>query len=106
MASPFCGNNEKKINLKEEIEKKMNCLDDDEENEEKIIKNTHKILLLISSKEAIDIMAMKEEKNELNELNEEEEIILFNKLIKHCYLEKLEFIRKELKEEKEEEEEK
>ena len=69
MASPFCGNNEKKINLKEEIEKKMNCLDDDEENEEKIIKNTHKILLLISSKEAIDIMATKEEKNELNELN-------------------------------------
>lgn len=42
MASPFCGNNEKKINLKEEIEKKMNCLDDDEENEEKIIKNTQK----------------------------------------------------------------
>ena len=82
MASPFCGNNEKKINLKEEIEKKMNCLDDDEENEEKIIKNTHKILLLISSKEAIDIMATKEEKNELNELNEEEEIILFNKFRK------------------------
>ena len=98
MASPFCGNNEKKINLKEEIEKKMNCLDDDEENEEKIIKNTHKILLLISSKEAIDIMAEKEEKNELNELKKEEEIILFNKLVKQCYLEKLRFIRKNLKE--------
>ena len=98
MASPFCGNNEKKINLKEEIEKKMNCLDDDEENEEKIIKNTHKILLLISSKEAIDIMVEKEEKNELNELKKEEEIILFNKLVKQCYLEKLEFIRKNLKE--------
>ena len=98
MASPFCENDEKKINLKEEIEKKMNCLDDDEENEEKIIKNTHKILLLISSKEAIDIMAEKEEKNELNELKKEEEIILFNKLVKQCYLEKLEFIRKNLKE--------
>ena len=98
MASPFCENDEKKINLKEEIEKKMNCLDDDEENEEKIIKNTHKILLLISSKEAIDIMAEKEEKNELNELKKEEEIILFNKLVKQCYLEKLRFIRKNLKE--------
>lgn len=98
MASPFCENDEKKINLKEEIEKKMNCLDDDEENEEKIIKNTHKILLLISSKEAIDIMVEKEEKNELNELKKEEEIILFNKLVKQCYLEKLEFIRKNLKE--------
>ena len=98
MASPFCENDEKKINLKEEIEKKMNCLDDDEENEEKIIKNTHKILLLISSKEAIDIMAEKEEKNELNELKKEEEIILFNKLVKQCYLEKLGFIRKNLKE--------
>ena len=98
MASPFCGNNENKINLKEEIEKKMNCLDDDEENEEKMIKNTHKILLLISSKEAIDIMVEKEEKNELNELKKEEEIILFNKLVKQCYLEKLEFIRKNLKE--------
>ena len=96
----------KKINLKEEIERKMNFLDDDERDEEKIIKNTHQILLLISSKEAIDIMAAKEEKNELNELNEEEEILLFNKLIKHCYLEKLEFIKKELKEEEEEEEEK
>ena len=98
MASPFCENDEKKINLKEEIEKKMNCLDDDEENEEKIIKNTHKILLLISSKEAIDIMVEKEEKNELNELKKEEEIILFKKLVKQCYLEKLEFIRKNLKE--------
>ena len=98
MASPFCENDEKKINLKEEIEKKMNCLDDDEENEEKMIKNTHKILLLISSKEAIDIMVEKEEKNELNELKKEEEIILFNKLVKQCYLEKLEFIRKNLKE--------
>ena len=94
MASPFCENDEKKINLKEEIEKKMNCLDDDEENEEKI-KNTHKILLLISSKEAIDIMVEKEEKNELKK---EEEIILFNKLVKQCYLEKLGFIRKNLKE--------
>ena len=98
MASPFCENDEKKINLKEEIEKKMNCLDDDEENEEKIIKNTHKILLLILSKEAIDIMVEKEEKNELNELKKEEEIILFNKLVKQCYLEKLKFIRKNLKE--------
>ena len=97
MASPFCETDEKIINLKEEIEKKMNCLDDDEENE-KIIKNTHKILLLISSKEAIDIMVEKEEKNELNELKKEEEIILFNKLVKQCYLEKLEFIRKNLKE--------
>ena len=49
------------INIQEEINKEMNLLDNYEDDIEKIGKATHKIILLMSMKTALNQMAEKEE---------------------------------------------
>ena len=79
------------INIDEEIQKELNSLAPEENDVDKIAKMTHRSLLLMSVKNAV-IMAENEHK--INE--EENEMDLFHQLIRKLYLEKLDFIRKEL----------
>lgn len=80
------------INIDEEIQKELNSLAPEENDVDKIAKMTHRSLLLMSVKNAVIIMAENEHK--INE--EENEMDLFHQLIRKLYLEKLDFIRKEL----------
>lgn len=80
------------INIDEEIQKELNSLAPEENDVDKIAKTTHRSLLLMSVKNAVIIMAENEHK--INE--EENEMGLFYQLIRKLYLEKLDFIRKEL----------
>lgn len=80
------------INIDEEIQKELNSLAPEENDVDKIAKMTHRSLLLMSVKNAVIIMAENEHK--INE--EENEMDLFYQLIRKLYLEKLDFIRKEL----------
>ena len=80
------------INIDEEIQKELNSLAPEENDVDKIAKMTHRSLLLMSVKNAVIIMAENEHK--MNE--EENEMDLFHQLIRKLYLEKLDFIRKEL----------
>ena len=83
------------INIQEEINKEMNLLDNYEDDIEKIGKATHKIILLMSMKTALNQMAEKEENHELEEENEKN-IELFHQLIQKNYGNILEFVKKEL----------
>lgn len=80
------------INIDEEIQKELNSLAPEENDVDKIAKMTQRSLLLMSVKNAVIIMAENEHK--INE--EENEMDLFHQLIRKLYLEKLDFIRKEL----------
>lgn len=80
------------INIDEEIQKELNSLAPEENDVDKIAKMTHRSLLLMSVKNAVITMAENEHK--INE--EENEKDLFHQLIRKLYLEKLDFIRKEL----------
>lgn len=80
------------INIDEEIQKELNSLAPEENDVDKIAKMTQRSLLLMSVKNAVIIMAENEHK--INE--EENEMDLFYQLIRKLYLEKLDFIRKEL----------
>lgn len=80
------------INIDEEIQKELNSLAPEENDVDKIAKTAHRSLLLMSVKNSVIIMAENEHK--INE--EENEMDLFHQLIRKLYLEKLDFIRKEL----------
>ena len=75
------------INIQEEINKEMNLWDDYEDDIEKIGKATHKIILLMSMKTALNQMDEKEENNELEEENEKN-IELFHQLIQKNFVKK------------------
>ena len=76
----------------EEITKLIESLEPKENDVEKISKVTHKCLMVMSVRDAARIMNNKKKEDE----KIEEEIDLFNKLIKEIYLKKLDLIRKEL----------
>ena len=86
------------INAK--IEEELNSLSDQEDDVNKLARATHRSLLMLSIKDAVMEMRKREkeneEKNEKNEENEENEINLFHELIKKSYLEKIDFMRKQL----------
>ena len=86
------------IDIQEEINKTFNSLDPEEKDVEKISKAAHRALLLMSVRDVV--MEMREEKNEENrdeeEEKEEEKMKLFHEKIQKSYLEKLNFLRRQL----------
>ena len=88
------------FNINEKIQEELNSLNEQEDDVDKIAKLTHRSLLMLSVKDVVMEMKQKEkekkEKKEKNENEEENEIELFHELIKKSYLEKLDFMRKQL----------
>ena len=84
------------IDIQEEINKTLNLLDTEENDVEKISKAAHRSLLLMLVRDAV--MEMREEKkeNEKNEENGEEKMKLFHEKIQKSYLEKVNFLRRQL----------
>ena len=82
-----------KLNPQDEIDKLLNTLEPEENDIDKITKVTHKSLMILS---VVDAAAVYKNKKEDEKLNEEDEIKLFHKLIQKSYLEKLDFMKKEL----------
>ena len=82
-----------KLNPQDEIDKLLNTLEPEENDIDKITKVTHKSLMILS---VVDAAAVYKNKKEDEKLNEEDEIKLFHKLIQKYYLEKLDFMKKEL----------
>ena len=76
----------------EEITKLITSLEPDENDIDKITNVTHKCLLVTSVTNASRIMNNKKKENE----KIEDKINLFHKLIQKFYLEKLNYIKKEL----------
>lgn len=83
------------INIQEEITKEISSLQNKTDIEE-IKKITNKIIIMLSIKFSINEMKEKEEKNELNGENDEENIILFQNLIRKNFRNILEYLTKEL----------
>ena len=83
------------INIQEEITKEINSLQNKTDIEE-IKKITNKIIIMLSIKFSINEMKEKEEKNELNGENDEENIILFQNLIRKNFRNILKYLTKEL----------
>ena len=86
------------FNIDNEINKQLNSLEPDETDIEKITKATHRSLLMMSVRYAVMEMRekKKDEKEEDEKENDENEIKLFHELIQKSYLEKLDFIKKQL----------
>ena len=86
------------FNIDNEINKQLNSLEPDETDIEKITKATHRSLLMMSVRDAVMEMRekKKDEKEEDEKENDENEIKLFHELIQKSYLEKLDFIKKQL----------
>ena len=77
----------------EEIEKLLNSLEPEENDVDKISKVTHKYLMVMSVRDATTkINNMKKDEK----LENEDKINLFHELIQKSYLEKINFMRKEL----------
>ena len=85
------------FNFDNEINKQLNSLEPEETNINKITKVTHRTLLMMSMRDAVMEMRdkKKDEKKEEEE-EEENEIKLFHELIQKSYLEKLDFIKKQV----------
>lgn len=83
------------INIQEEITKEISSLQNKTDIEE-IKKITNKIIIMLSIKFSINEMKEKEEKNELNGENDEENIILFQNLIRKNFRNILKYLTKEL----------
>ena len=77
----------------DEIEKLLNSLDPEENDIDKISDVTHKCLMIMSVVSAAVIINNK--KND-EKLDNEEEMKLFHELVQKHYLEKIDFMRKEL----------
>ena len=73
----------------------MNSLEPEENDINKITKVTHESLMILSVADAAAIINNKK-KDEKEELSEEDELKLFHEIIQKSYLEKLDFMRKEL----------
>ena len=89
------------INIQEEINKTLNSLDPEENEINKIVKATHRSLLLISVKDAVMEMRDEEEKEEKRKKGEGEEekndeMKKFHEKIQKSYLQKLNFLRRQL----------
>ena len=85
------------FDINNEIEKELSTLKDEEEDADKIAKATHRSLLMLSIKDAAIEMRSEKNNNEKNEENDEEKkIIKFHEKIKKSYLEKLDFLKKQL----------
>ena len=84
------------FNVQNEINKLLNSLEPEETDINKIAKVAHKSLLMMSIRDvAIEMKKRKKEKDdEKEELNDEDEIKLFDEMIKKSYLEKLDFMKK------------
>ena len=81
------------FNLDDEITKLFNSLDENEKNIDKISSITHKCLLVMSVREATRIINSKDKSEKKDD---EKQMTLFNEIIKECYLNKLESMRKKL----------
>ena len=89
------------INIQEEINKTLNSLDPEENDINKIAKATHRSLLLMSVKDAVMEMRDEEEKEEKRKKGEGEEekndeMKKFHEKIQKSYLQKLNFLRRQL----------
>ena len=85
------------FNFDNEINRQLNSLEPEETDINKITKVTHRTLLMMSMRDAVMEMRdkKKDEKKEEEE-EEENEIKLFHELIQKSYLEKLDFIKKQV----------
>ena len=85
------------FNFDNKINKQLNSLEPEETDINKITKVTHRTLLMMSMRDAVMEMRdkKKDEKKEEEE-EEENEIKLFHELIQKSYLEKLDFIKKQV----------
>ena len=86
------------FSIDNEINKQLNSLEPDETDIEKITRATHRSLLMMSVRDAVMEMRekKKDEKEEDEKENDENEIKLFHELIQKSYLEKLDFIKKQV----------
>ena len=85
------------FNFDNKINRQLNSLEPEETDINKITKVTHRTLLMMSMRDAVMEMRdkKKDEKKEEEE-EEENEIKLFHELIQKSYLEKLDFIKKQV----------
>ena len=83
------------FNPQNEINKLLNSLEPEENDKNKITKVTHESLMILLVADAAAIINNKK-KDEKEELSEEDELKLFHEIIQKPYLEKLDFMRKEL----------
>ena len=81
-------------NFDNEINKQLNSPEPEETDIIKITKVTHRTLLMMSMRDAV--MEMRDKKKDKKKEEEENEIKLFHELIQKSYLEKLDFIKKQL----------
>ena len=85
------------FNFDNEINKQLNSLEPEETDINKITKVTHRTLLMMSMRDAVMEMRDKKKDGKKEEEEEEEnEIKLFHELIQKSYLEKLDFIKKQV----------
>ena len=91
------------ISIQEEINKTLNSLDPEENDINKIAKATHRSLLLMSVKDVVMEMRDKEEKEEKRKKREGEgeeekndEMKKFHEKNQKSYLQKLNFLRRQL----------
>ena len=84
------------FNFDNEINKQLNSLEPEETDINKITKVTHRTLLMMSMRDAVMEMRDKKKDEKKEEEEEENEIKLFHELIQKSYLEKLDFIKKQL----------
>ena len=84
------------FNFDNEINKQLNSLEPEETNINKITKVTHRTLLMMSMRDAVMEMRDKKKDEKKEEEEEENEIKLFHELIQKSYLEKLDFIKKQV----------
>lgn len=82
-------------NIQKEINKEINSLDENETDVEKISKTAKRIILMLSVKYSLNEMVEKEENNELKE-DHEENVAMFQNLIRKNYGNILEYIKKQL----------
>ena len=83
-------------NFDNEINKQLNSPEPEETDIIKITKVTHRTLLMMSMRDAVMEMRDKKKDEKEEEDEEENETKLFHELIQKSYLEKLDFIKKQL----------
>ena len=85
------------FNFDNEINKQLNSLEPEETDINKITTVTHRTLLMMSMRDAVmEMRDKKKDEKKKEEEEEENEVKLFHELIQKSYLEKLDFIKKQL----------
>ena len=85
------------FNFDNEINKQLNSLEPEETDINKITKLTHRTLLMMSMRDAVmEMRDKKKDEKKKEEEEEENEVKLFHELIQKSYLEKLDFIKKQV----------